>query len=312
MTEFRTIPGYESYAVTCDGYVRSLVRDQELGRWMLNGYLIVDTFRDSKTETLPVHRAVALAWVENPDPERNTVVNHKDGDPLNNDHTNLEWCTVSENNYHAINTGLRSDNIPAKVRDFVSGRVSEFSSIAQAAAFMGMSKDTPIHMLRPKMFGKLLQGRYEFKYASDPTPWFYEGRGEIIKPARYMVEAIKPDGSKHEIYSTVKFLAEYQLYKCSQRSIPQLAKFAQELYPDHTFNVRDSYSEERFELKRLTKPSVRTVVEASNGEETIKFDSLTKCAKHFSVDRSSIVGRLGNNKELGGWTFSTLNCLTVQ
>lgn len=310
-TEFRTIPGYEFYAVTCDGAVKSLVRDAELGRWMLNGYLITDMFRGSPTETLPVHRAVALAWVENTDPETNTVVNHKDGNPLNNHHLNLEWCTVSENNYHAVNTGLRSDNIPAKVRDFVSGKVSEFSSIAQAAEFMEMSKDTPIYMLRPKKFGTLLKDRYEFKYAADKTPWFYEGRGLLSKPARYMVEVTKLDGTRQEIFSTPSLLKEYQLYDCPSRVIPELVEFARIKFPDLTFAVRDSYTEERFEIKRGSV-SARIGVEARKGNQGMEFTSLTSCAQHFGVDRSSILNRLDKEIDLDGWTFTKLNCLTIQ
>lgn len=82
--DYRRIPGYENYAVDRNGSIISIERMKQLGQWLLNGYRIVDTFRGSKTETLPVHRAVALAWVENPDPERKTCVNHKDGNPLNN------------------------------------------------------------------------------------------------------------------------------------------------------------------------------------------------------------------------------------
>lgn len=48
-----------------------------------------------------VHQAVASMFVPNPNPDKYTVVNHKDGNKMNNHHTNLEWCTQRQNIWHA-------------------------------------------------------------------------------------------------------------------------------------------------------------------------------------------------------------------
>ena len=53
-----------------------------------------------------VHRLVAKAFVQNPDPENFNVVNHKDGNKFNNSSDNLEWCNQSHNTSHAHETGL--------------------------------------------------------------------------------------------------------------------------------------------------------------------------------------------------------------
>jgi len=53
-----------------------------------------------------VHRIVASCFVPNPCGYKE--INHKDGQKWNNCADNLEWCTRSQNNRHAFQTGLRS------------------------------------------------------------------------------------------------------------------------------------------------------------------------------------------------------------
>ena len=52
-----------------------------------------------------LHRLIALTFIANPNPENMKEVNHKDGDPYNNQVANLEWITRENNmkHFHANN-----------------------------------------------------------------------------------------------------------------------------------------------------------------------------------------------------------------
>jgi hypothetical protein len=63
------------------------------------GYYLVILCRDGARFTRKVHRLVAMTFIPNPNGCR--VVNHLNGDKLDNRATNLEWCTQKQNMKHA-------------------------------------------------------------------------------------------------------------------------------------------------------------------------------------------------------------------
>lgn len=74
------------------------------------GYLSVGIRR----KTHMVHRLVAQAFI--PNPENKPCVNHRDGNKQNNSVSNLEWCTIKENNLHARQTGLHKQLSGYKIK----------------------------------------------------------------------------------------------------------------------------------------------------------------------------------------------------
>jgi HNH endonuclease len=74
-----------------------------------SGYLFYNLKENKKQKGLFLHRCLALAFI--PNPENKKQVNHIDGNKLNNNLNNLEWCTISENTKHAYKLGLKKETV---------------------------------------------------------------------------------------------------------------------------------------------------------------------------------------------------------
>ena len=98
------IVGYNGkYKVTSDGRVYSFHKELKQSV-TTTGYLRVNLNNKDGGKTFKVHRLVAIYFL--PNPMNYKCVNHIDGNKLNNDVSNLEWCTYTYNNRHARKTGL--------------------------------------------------------------------------------------------------------------------------------------------------------------------------------------------------------------
>ena len=108
------------YAINTDGIIINL-KNRQILRGMVDdsGYKRVFmniTLNGESRKYERVHRVLAKLFIHNPKPDIYTVVNHIDGNKLNNALTNLEWCTPKMNTNHAINTGLLDVYNPNKFR----------------------------------------------------------------------------------------------------------------------------------------------------------------------------------------------------
>lgn len=125
------VVGYEGlYQVSNLGRVKATKGNIKSSRMQNSGYRTMDLYKNNVQKTCTVHRLVAIAFLENPHDKPN--VNHKNGDKTDNRLINLEWVTVSENNNHAIRTGLRK-TIKVIQKDLNDNVIEVFDSLKMAS-----------------------------------------------------------------------------------------------------------------------------------------------------------------------------------
>lgn len=103
---WKDIPSYEGlYKISENGLVYSFYTNKTLNFKKTNAYLEVGLTKNKKYRICKVHKLVAESFLENP--YNLKYVNHKDGNKRNNHYSNLEFCTLSYNQKHAYDNGLK-------------------------------------------------------------------------------------------------------------------------------------------------------------------------------------------------------------
>lgn len=126
-----------------------------------NGYnrCYIRDMNDNKRKDYKIHRLVAEYFIENPDNLQ--VVNHIDGNKQNNHISNLEWCTYSDNNYHAYRTGLTHSR---KCPILCTTNNTIYSSQTEASEALNISRKCILQILRGEVYS--FKGLH-FEYADE-------------------------------------------------------------------------------------------------------------------------------------------------
>ena len=135
---FVEIEGFENYEVSNLGKVRNIKSGRMLKPYLNHGYLMLCLYGYNKRKNLLLHRIIATAFIDNH--EEKPCVNHIDENKLNNDLSNLEWCTERENAIHGTRTKRVAEKLSQKViqLDLNDNILNVFKSMRQAERETGI------------------------------------------------------------------------------------------------------------------------------------------------------------------------------
>jgi len=145
--EYKTIIGYSRYKISNLGEI--LNKRNKVVKSQIQIYYKVSLIGDNNIrKTMFLHRLLAIHFISNP--LNLPCVNHKDGNKLNNNLSNLEWCTASENTKHGYDLGLNTFNkenkdkiIEANSRKVIDSSTGViYNSIKEASIILTMNYNT--------------------------------------------------------------------------------------------------------------------------------------------------------------------------
>lgn len=110
-----------SYLISNFGRVFSYLKNGIISPAISNGYLTIQLMMESgDRKTFYIHRLVAMAFIENPNPDILVEVNHKNLKRNDCFSENLEWVTKRENIIHELdhkNHGIKQEQASKKWSD---------------------------------------------------------------------------------------------------------------------------------------------------------------------------------------------------
>lgn len=153
LIEWKDIPGYEKiYQASADGKIRTAPGKTTSSaifthrKWKVrilkqktdkDGYKRVSLWKDAKGKDWLVHRLIAETFI--PKIKGKELINHLDGNPGNNNVSNLEWCNYSENLIHAYKHHLNCENKEVVLVNKATFKAKYFYSLSSASRFLGKS-----------------------------------------------------------------------------------------------------------------------------------------------------------------------------
>lgn len=296
--EYRLIALNPRYAVNTDGLVIDITTDKIIKPDMRRVYPSIKLKNNNRRKEYRLHRLVAITWVDNNNFELKPIVDHIDGIKKNFRAENLRWTDNKGNLKFSVYQGLNRTNIPVKIRNIDTKEVKEFPSFTEACKYIGRSRfQETVSDLRPGKIWSGDNGKFEIKYQSDNTEWYFD-RFKVQSPklVRYIFNVYIPlENGKYNI-KPFNSPREAYIYLLKQDSIGMLdvnvIATLKAVFPNYKFEFAKNEG-----------------YEAYNGKEEFKAPTAQALSEKIHVPKSTIIkyAKLGvRHKE---WMFRRSNPL---
>lgn len=182
--EWKNVVGYEGiYQISSIGRVKN-IKNGRIKKPTINkyGYFHVMLWKNNQKKLKRIHRLVAEAFLNNPNPDIFDCINHKDENKLNNCVENLEWCDRKyNNNYGTHNSNIAKSHSKPIIQYTLNGEfVREWESAAVASRELKFPQSAINWCCLKKKKFNSCKG-FLWKYKDDETPISFKNGKAIFK-----------------------------------------------------------------------------------------------------------------------------------
>lgn len=328
-TVWKNIPNYENYKISTTGKIKNINTGRILKFSLRKGYLSCNLSSNNIKKTYNIHQLVAKIFIKNP--KRKRLVNHIDGNKLNNNIDNLEWVSPSENCLHAHKNNLvKSYKRKVNQCDKFGNIIMTYDSIKNAEKHTGVNSK---HISSVCLGKRKTSGGYIWKFYDDNKSHIKEGKplstnknylvtkdGKVYscRSNKFLKPKIDPDGylsvsicdnGKKKQESIHRLVARvYLKNKCNYKYVNHIDLNKQ----NNNLNNLEwcSPKENMIHYAKNGKNIFRVkVIQLTIDKKIIKkYNSVKEASIKTKVDKSSIVRVCkGKQKQAGNYIWSYNN-----
>lgn len=193
------VNGFTNYVISEDGELVSLIAS-DIIRFSISsvGYLCCRINRDDgKSRYVSQHSLLALTFKEWDQDILDLVVDHLDGNKLNNDLPNLEYVSLKENVTRAHKMGLIPVSNDVYCYDFETKKAFTTHSQPKLSKILGIRQSTISNHLRKSVKYRLLLNRYFIENRIKNEDGEYVDGFDLEKPNSILRDKVIKSNERH-------------------------------------------------------------------------------------------------------------------